>query len=100
MPPRSMGLPQSRDDARRARVERPVSRPIRDPAVFGSAARHHGHPEANLFRKQLKSSTFRMGGAVDPSQLAHGSPAAKRLRKQPKSLTLRIGGVWPPSQLA
>src|ERR1051326_5544615 len=60
----------------------------------------HGQPVVNELRKQLKSSTFRVGAAVLWSQLAQASPAAKRLRKHVKSFTFRMGGVVLPSQLA
>ena len=48
----------------------------------------------------MKSFTFKIGGMVEPSQLAYGSPAAKRLWKHRKSLTLRMGGVVLWSQFA
>src|SRR5260221_124231 len=52
-----------------------------------------GHPAANALRKQPKSRTFRIGGAVELSQLAASSPEAKRLRKQAKSRMLSMGCV-------
>ena len=69
------------------------------PNAAPSPAPGYGHPAANLFRKHEKSSTFKAGAVVLPSQLAKGSPAAKRFRKHPKSRTLRIGEVVEPSQL-
>ena len=57
------------------------------------------HPAAKALRKHEKSATFRIGGVVEPSQLAYESPAAKRLRKQEKSWMLRIGGLVEESQL-
>ena len=67
-------------------------------AVGGRSATYV-HPVAYLFRKQLKSLTFRMGAMVEASQLAYESPAAKRLLKQRKSLTLRMGTMVELSQL-
>ena len=57
-------------------------------------------PAANLFRKQLKSSTFSTGGVVLLSQLAFVLPAANVFKKQLKSSTFRHGRVVLWSQLA
>src|SRR4051812_11522385 len=60
----------------------------------------YGHPAAKAAWKQMKSATFRVGGVVEPSQLAAGLPAANWAWKQMKSATLRVGGVVERSQLA
>jgi hypothetical protein len=48
----------------------------------------------------MKSFTFRMGGALLPSQFASGSPAANRPWKQMKSFTFKTGGELDASQFA
>src|ERR1700690_2214685 len=65
-----------------------------------SRPRTYGQPAAYLLRKHAKSSTLRMGGVVEPSQLAYVSPAAYLFRKHAKSRTFRVGAVVLPSQLA
>ena len=59
-----------------------------------------GHPAAYLFRKQVKSLTFKTGVVVLLSQFAELLFAAKWLRKQVKSLTFRMGAMLEASQLA
>src|SRR5262249_36992893 len=63
-------------------------------------ARVQVHPARNWFRKHMKSSTFRTGSMVQPSQLARESPALNPFRKHAKSSALSTGGVVEPSQLA
>src|SRR6476659_2823627 len=62
--------------------------------------RAHGHPAAKALWKQMKSATLRIGGVVDPSQLARGSPEANWDWKQMKSAMLSTGVVTDLSQLA
>src|SRR5579862_783401 len=64
-PPRRMSQTDARDF--RAPGGDRTSAPLKTALLVFIA---HEHPAANLFRKQVKSSTFSTGGVVLPSQLA------------------------------
>src|SRR5579862_6960146 len=61
-PPRRTSQTDSRN--RRAPGDR-TSAPLKTALLVFNA---HEHPAANLFKKQVKSRTFRTGGVVEPSQ--------------------------------
>src|SRR5438046_8297361 len=93
--------PIGREYLRRTRLTDPptVSIPNGNWSGGGADCPAQGQPWANAAWKQMKSEMFRVGGTVDPSQLAAGSPAANWAWKQMKSEMFRIGTLVEPSQL-